>query len=57
MKANKLFLSVFKAIVCMIAIFIMGYLGYHYPDAMIWVISFAILCAFSRYFYTRGQED
>jgi quinol-cytochrome oxidoreductase complex cytochrome b subunit len=57
MKANKLVLAIFKAILCMVAIFVMGYLGYHYPDAMIWVITAAILCAFSRYFYTKGQED
>jgi hypothetical protein len=57
MKTSKLLSAIFKAILCMVGIFFMGYLGYHYPDAMMWVISVAILCAFSRYFYTKGQED
>ena len=57
MKANKLFLAIIKAVICMAGLFFIGYLGYHYPDAMVWVIATAILCVFSWYFYTKGQED
>jgi hypothetical protein len=57
MKTNRLFFAVFKALISMTGIFVIGYLGYHYPDAMIVVISVAILCAFSYYFYSKGIED
>ena len=57
MKANRLFFAVFKAIISMAGIFLIGYLGYHYPDAMIGVITAAVLCAFSYYFYTKADED
>jgi hypothetical protein len=57
MKANKLFVAIMKALVSMAAIFFLGYLGYHNPDAMVWLIAGAILCAFSYFFYTRGEED
>jgi hypothetical protein len=57
MKEGRLFLAIFKALLCMGGLFFIGYLGYHYPDAMVWVIAAAILCAFSWYFYTKGQDD
>jgi hypothetical protein len=57
MKANKLILASIKAILCMALIFLLGYLGYHNPDAMVWVVAGAIFCAFSWYFYSRGMED
>ena len=57
MKANKLLLAVIKAIISMAGIFLIGYLGYHYPDAMMWVVTAAILCAFSYYFYSKDLED
>jgi len=56
MKANKLFFAIFKALMCMTGLFFIGYLGYHYPDSMVWVIAAAILCAFSWYFYTKGDD-
>jgi nucleoside permease NupC len=57
MKQNRLFFAVFKALISMAGIFLIGYLGYHYPDAMIWLVTAAILCAFSYYFYTKDLED
>jgi hypothetical protein len=57
MKANRLILAGIKAILCMALIFVLGYLGYHNPDSMVWVVAGAIFCAFSWYFYSRGQED
>jgi hypothetical protein len=57
MKANRLILSAIKAILCMGLIFLLGYLGYHNPDSMVWVIAGAIFCAFVYYFYSRGVEE
>jgi len=57
MKQGRLFFAVFKALISMAGIFLIGYLGYHYPDAMIWVVAAAVLCAFSYYFYTKDFED
>jgi hypothetical protein len=57
MKANRLFLAIGKALLSMALIFTLGYLGYHNPDAMVWLVAGAILCAFSYFFYTRGEED
>ena len=57
MKENRLFFAIFKSLVSMAGIFLIGYLGYHYPDAMVWVITAAIFCAFARYFYTKGLDD
>jgi hypothetical protein len=57
MKANRLILAGIKAILCMALIFVLGYLGYHNPDSMVWVIAGAIFCAFAYYFYSRGLED
>ena len=57
MKQNRLFIAVFKALISMAGIFLIGYLGYHYPDAMIWLVTAAVLCAFSYYFYTKDLED
>lgn len=57
MKGNKLFLAIFKSLLATICLFVIGYLGYHYPDAMIWVICGAVFSAFCWYFYTKGDED
>jgi hypothetical protein len=57
MKANKLFFASCKAIISMTIIFFLGYLGYHYPDAMVWVVAAAIFCALAYYFYTKGLEE
>jgi hypothetical protein len=57
MKANRLFLAGIKAILCMALIFVLGYLGYHNPDSMVWVIAGAIFCALAYYFYSKNLED
>jgi hypothetical protein len=57
MKTNRLFFAVIKAFGSMAAVFFLGYLGYHYPDAMVWVVAAAIFCALFWYFYTKGLED
>jgi hypothetical protein len=57
MKANRLFLAGIKAIFCMALIFVLGYLGYHNPDSMVWVIAGAIFCALAYYFYSKGLDD
>jgi hypothetical protein len=31
--------------------------GYHNPDAMVWVITGAIFCALFYYFYSKDNED
>lgn len=54
---NKLVLAIFKALGSMGGIFLLGYLGYHNPDAMVWVITAAIFCALFYYFYSKGIED
>jgi hypothetical protein len=57
MKMNRVLLASFKALISMAGIFLLGYLGYHNPDAMVWVVAAGIFCAFSYYFYTKGIED
>ena len=57
MKANRLFVAVIKAIASMAGIFLIGYLGYHFPDSMMWMIATAVLCAFSYYFYNKGTDE
>jgi uncharacterized membrane protein YfcA len=57
MKASKLFVAILKAIFSMAGIFLIGYLGYHFPDAMIWMVTAAVLCAFSYYFYSKEKEE
>ena len=57
MKANRLFVAVIKAIVSMAGIFLIGFLGYHFPDAMIWMVTAAVLCAFSYYFYSKDKDE
>lgn len=57
MKSSRLFIAVIKAIVSMSAIFLIGYLGYHFPDSMMWMVATAILCAFSYYFYSKDKEE
>lgn len=57
MKKNKLFIAILKALLSMAGIFLLGYLGYHNPDAMVWVVAAAILCAFSYYFYTNTESE
>jgi hypothetical protein len=55
MKGNKLFFAIFKSLLCVTGIFLIGFFGYRYPDAMIWVICFAVLCAFTWYFYIKDD--
>ena len=57
MKANKLLSAILKALLVIACIFLFGYFGYHFPDAMIVVIAIAIFCVFSWYFYTKGQDE
>ena len=57
MKANKLFVAIFKSLLVMAAVFVFGFFGYRYPDSMIVVIAVAIFCVFAWYFYTKDQED
>jgi hypothetical protein len=57
MKKNRLIIAILKTILSMFVMFVIGYLGYHYPDAMVWVIVAAVFCAFSYYFYSKEQED
>ena len=57
MNANRLLLAIFKSLICITCIFFIGYFGYNYPDAMIWVICIAILFAFSWYFYVKDNGD
>jgi uncharacterized membrane protein YfcA len=57
MKANRLFIAIIKAIASMAGIFLVGYLGYHFPDAMIWMVTAAVLSAFSYYFYTKENKE
>ena len=57
MNTSRLFVAVIKAIVCMGGIFLIGYLGYHFPDAMMWMVAAAVLCAFSYYFYSKNVDE
>jgi hypothetical protein len=57
MKGNKFILAIFKSLISMAGVFLLGYLGYHNPDAMVWVIAGAIFCALFYYFYSRDNED
>ena len=57
MKSSRLFVAVIKALVSMAGIFLIGFLGYHFPDAMIWMVTAAVLCAFSYYFYSKDNEE
>ncbi|HEY4966881.1 MAG TPA: hypothetical protein VII28_10795 [Puia sp.] len=57
MKSTKLFIAVLKAILCMGGIFLIGYLGYHFPDSMMWMVATAVLCAFSYYFYSKDKDE
>ena len=56
MKGNKLFSAIFKSLLCVGCIFLLGFLGYHYPDVMIWLICFAVFSAFAWYFYVKDNE-
>jgi len=57
MNTNRLFKAIVKALLSMAGIFFLGYIGYHNPDAMVWVVAGAILCAFSYYFYSKAEEE
>jgi hypothetical protein len=57
MKGNRLLLAIVKALISMAAVFLLGFLGYHNPDAMVWVITAAIFCALFYYFYSKNLED
>jgi uncharacterized membrane protein YfcA len=57
MKQNKLLPAIFKSLFSMAGVFLLGFLGYHYPDAMVWVVTGAIFCALFYYFYSKDNED
>ena len=57
MNGNKLIPAIFKSLLSMAGVFCLGYLGYHYPDAMVWVVTGAIFCALFYYFYSKNVED
>jgi hypothetical protein len=57
MQASKLLKAVFKTLGSMAVIFFIGYLGYHNPDAMVWVVAGAIFCALFYYFYSKSSDD
>jgi hypothetical protein len=57
MKGNKLIYAVLKALLAMCCMFVIGYLGYHYPDSMIWVVCIGAFSAFSWYFYRKDFEE
>jgi hypothetical protein len=57
MPANKVAPAVVKTLGSMAGIFMIGYLGYHFPDAMIWVVTAAIFCALFYYFYSKEKEE
>jgi uncharacterized membrane protein YfcA len=57
MKTGRLFVAIIKAIASMAGIFVIGYLGYHFPDAMIYMVTAAVLCAFSYYFYSKENKE
>ena len=54
---NKLVLAILKALGSMAGIFLLGYLGYHNPDSMVWVVTAAIFAALFYYFYSKNNED
>ena len=57
MKQNNLFTAIFKSLLSMAGVFVLGFLGYHYPDAMVWVVTAALFCALFYYFYRKDNED
>jgi hypothetical protein len=57
MKGKKLLPAIIKTLISMAGVFLLGYLGYHYPDAMVWVVTAAIFCALFYYFYSKDNED
>jgi hypothetical protein len=57
MRTSKLLLAIFKTLGSMAGIFLIGFLGYHNPDAMVWVVTGAIFCALFYYFYAKEKED
>jgi len=57
METNKLLPAILKSLGSMGGIFLLGYLGYHNPDAMVWVITAAIFGALFYYFYSKSTEE
>jgi hypothetical protein len=57
MKSNKFLPAVLKSLFSMAGVFLLGFLGYHYPDAMVWVVTAAIFAALFYYFYSKDNED
>jgi hypothetical protein len=55
-KGSRMFLAILKSIAAMACLFAIGYVGYHYPDLMIYIVSIGVACAFSWYFYVREEE-
>ncbi len=57
MKGSRLFVAILKSFSAMAGLFAIGYLGYHYPDSMIYVISIGTCCAFSWFFYIKEKDE
>jgi hypothetical protein len=57
MKQKKLLPAILKSVFSMAGVFLLGYLGYHFPDAMVWVVTAAIFCALFYYFYSKDNEE
>jgi hypothetical protein len=57
MEPNKLLPALLKSLLSMATVFLLGYLGYHFPDAMVWVVTAAIFCALFYYFYSKNTDD
>lgn len=54
---GRLFVAILKSLTAMAGLFAIGYLGYHYPDSMIYVISIGTCCAFSWFFYIKEKDE
>ena len=56
MKGSRIVMAIFKAFLAVAGIFTVGYFGYHYPDAMIYLVSIAVFSVFIWYFYVREED-
>jgi len=57
MKKTNIFLAAMKSLGSMAGVFVLGYMGYHYPDAMVWLIATAIFFTLFYYFRAKDNED
>lgn len=57
MKQNKLLPAIIKSFLVMAVMFLIGYMGYHFPDVMIVVIAVAVFSAVFAYFYNKDTEE